>query len=315
MAAAAAPPNSRGYYQFFQVDDAAEYVKHVQINRPERLNAFHDPMWGELKTIFEDLSTDPDVRCVLLSGAGDRAFTTGLDVTAATMRTGPDNNLANTTTSTTATDSDPSRKANSLRKHILDLQSSVSAISSCNKPVIALMHGYCYGLGVDLATACDIRLCSRDARFSVKEVDIGLAADVGTLSRLPQVMGGTTSWVKEVCLSGREFGAEEACQVGFVSRSAAVVTSRSTSSPSSTLLPANKSVLIEDGMQLAKLIAGKSPVAVQGTKSLLNQTAGRSVEDHLRYTAVWNSAMLQSRDLERAMGSVLQRRKPTFEKL
>lgn len=194
--------------------------------------------------------------------------------------------------------SDPSRKAFSLRKHILELQSCVSAVSACQKPVIALMHGYTYGLGIDLSTACDIRLCAEGTRFCVKEVDIGLAADVGTLSRLPKVMGGLTSWVKEVCLNAREFGAAEAHRMGFVSK----------------VLP-NKEDLMKEGISMAKVIASKSPVAVQGTKNILDATKGRTVEDNLNYTAAWNAAMLQSSDVERAMGAGLQRRKPTFEKL
>ncbi len=211
----------------------------------------------------------------------------GLDVTAAAT-SGPIQAQA----------ADPSRKANSLRHHILDLQSCVSAISSCQKPVIALMHGYAYGLAIDIGTACDIRLCAKNTRFSVKEVDIGLAADVGTLSRLPKVMGGLTSWVKEVCLSAREFDAEEAYRVGYVSK----------------VLP-DKEDVVQEGLKIATLIASKSPVAVQGTKNVLDATKGRTVEDNLRYTAVWNSAMLQSSDVERAMGAGLKKRTPTFEKL
>lgn len=160
------------------------------------------------------------------------------------------------------------------------------------------MHGYTYGLGIDIATACDIRLCAQDTHFCVKEVDIGLAADVGTLSRLPKVMGGLTSWVKEVCLSARDFGADEAGRMGFVSQ---------------VLL--DKEGLVEEGVRMASVIVAKSPVAVQGTKNILDATKGRSVQDHLMYTAVWNAAMLQSSDVERAMGAGLQRRTPTFEKL
>ena len=160
------------------------------------------------------------------------------------------------------------------------------------------MHGYSYGLAIDIVTACDIRLCSEDTRFCVKEVDIGLAADVGTLSRLPKVMGGLTSWVKEVCLSAREFDAAEAYRVGFMSR-----------------VLSDKEEMIKEGVRMGKLIASKSPVAVQGTKNILDATRGRTVEDNLAYTAVWNAAMLQSSDVERAMGAGLARRTPTFEKL
>lgn len=274
--------------QYFNLTRPVEYVAHVEINRPDKLNAFHDPMWHELRSVFEYLSSNPDIRCVLISGAGSRAFTAGLDITAASL---PGSAIR-------AASSDPSRKAHRLRHHILDLQSCISSISRCGKPVIALLHGYTYGLGIDLATACDIRLCAADTRFSVKEVDIGLAADVGTLTRLPAVVGGRTSWAKEVCLSGREFGAEEAMRVGFVSG----------------VWP-DKGALVGEGVRMAQLITSKSPVAVQGTKHLLDATAGMGVADHLNYTAIWNAAMVQSGDVESAMGAALLKRRPTFEKL
>jgi Delta3,5-Delta2,4-dienoyl-CoA isomerase len=160
------------------------------------------------------------------------------------------------------------------------------------------MHGFAYGLGIDIGTACDIRLCAEGTRFCVKEVDIGLAADVGTLSRLPKIMGGLTSWVKEVALSAREFDAAEAHRVGFVNK----------------VFPSKEALLME-GTKMATLIASKSPIAVQGTKNILDATKGRTVEDNLTYTAAWNAAMLQSSDIERAIGAGLKKRKPTFEKL
>ena len=195
--------------------------------------------------------------------------------------------------------SDPSRKAALLRRTILGFQGCVSAVAACEKPVIALMHGYTYGLGIDISTACDIRICAQNTTFCVKEVDIGLAADVGTLSRLPKVLGGLTSWGKEICLSARPFSAEEAAKNNFVSR----------------VVSGGKEQLIQEGLKLARDIAGKSPVAVQGTKNILDAAWGRTVEDNLNYTAVWNMGMLQSGDVERAMLSGIRKKAPTFEKL
>lgn len=160
------------------------------------------------------------------------------------------------------------------------------------------MHGYSYGLAIDLSTACDIRLCTKDTKFCVKEVDIGLAADVGTLSRISKVVGGLTSWVKEVCLSARPFSAAEAIQNNFVSKAVD-----------------SKAQLVQEGVKLAQLISSKSPVAVQGTKNILDAAWGRTVEDNLNYTAVWNAGMLQSTDVQRAMLSGIQKKTPKFEKL
>lgn len=133
--------------------------------------------------------------------------------------------------------------------------------------------------------------------MAVKEVDIGLAADIGTLSRLPKVVG-SFSWVKDVCLSARIFGADEALRVGFVSH-----------------VEPTKDKAIERALGMAKLLAEKSPVAVQGTKELLNHARDNRLADSLRYTGVWNSAAIQTQDVQDAMLSGLQKRKPTFAKL
>jgi Delta3,5-Delta2,4-dienoyl-CoA isomerase len=193
---------------------------------------------------------------------------------------------------------DPSRKATAIRRNVLDYQDVISSVARCEKPVIALMHGYSYGLAIDLSSACDVRMATKDVKFSIKEVDIGLAADVGTLSRFPKVIGGLTSWTKEVALSGRVWGADEAEKNGYISRSFG-----------------SKKELISEGVKLATYIATKSPVAVQGTKNILDAAWGRTVEDNLTYTAIWNQAMIQSDDMRKAMLSGIQKKSVTFAKL
>jgi delta(3,5)-delta(2,4)-dienoyl-CoA isomerase len=150
--------------------------------------------------------------------------------------------------------------------------------------VICILHGHCLGLAIDLSLCADIRLCTASARFAVKEVDIGIAADIGTLTRLPKAVG-SASWVKEVCLTAREWGAEEARREGFVSG-----------------VLADKEAAVREGERICALVGGKSPVAVLGTKELLNYGRGRTVEDGLGYTAVWNAAMLQTEDVGVAVG-------------
>jgi delta(3,5)-delta(2,4)-dienoyl-CoA isomerase len=169
--------------------------------------------------------------------------------------------------------------------------------SFSNTAVIALCHGISFGAAVDIAVASDIRYCVADTRFSIKEVDIGLAADLGTLTRLPKI-GVSYSWAKEAAYSARIFSGEEAGRVGFASR-----------------VFKSKGEMVEAALETAKVIAAKSPVAVQGTKALLDFSRDRSVEDGLRYTAVWNAAMLQTEDVGKAMMSGLRKTKPTFEKL
>ncbi|OJD09923.1 hypothetical protein AJ78_08855 [Emergomyces pasteurianus Ep9510] len=244
-------------------------------------------MWLELRTILNTLSTSSSVRSIIFSGSGP-AFTAGLDVKAAS-----EGFLSSASKNT----NDPARKAAQLRRHIADFQDCVTAIERCEKPVIIILHGISYGLAVDLACAADFRICSADANICVKEVDIGLAADIGTLSRLGKVVGAF-GWVKEVCMTARVFGAEEAKRVGFVND-----------------VFSTKEAAVQAGLKLAGVMAGKSPVAVQGTKELLNWSRDHSVLDGLRYTGVWNSASLQTKDIQSALLSGLEKRTPTFEKL
>ena len=244
-------------------------------------------MWHELSHLTNFLSTSPSVRAVLLSGSGPRAFTAGLDIQDSST-SGP---------LTASPNLDAARKATLLRRHILEFQACISALSACEKPIAAILHGHTLGLGIDIASAADVRFCAEGTRFCVKEVDIGIAADVGTLTRLPKVVGNQ-SWVNDVSLSARVFDASEALRVGFVSQ-----------------VFKDKDDAVRGAIAWAKLVSEKSPVAVQGTKELLAFSRDRSVEDGLRYTAVWNSAMLQAADVQEAMGAGLRRKKARFEKL
>lgn len=246
------------------------------------LSIFHN-----LALVFDKLSLDPDVRVILLSGSGPH-FSAGLDVTGVSS-SGP---VSNPTES-----EDIARRTWKVRRHMLTYQNGISAIERCEKPVIGLFHGISYGAAVDIATAADIRYCSQGVRFSVKEVDVGLAADVGTLSRLPKV-GVSYSWAKEMVYTAREFGAEEAGKVGFVSR-----------------VLGSKEELEREGLELAKVIAKKSPVAVQSSKAIWDFSRDRTVADGLAFTAAWNSAMVQSEDVKKAMMSGLRKTKTSFEKL
>ncbi|AEO62457.1 uncharacterized protein THITE_2106645 [Thermothielavioides terrestris NRRL 8126] len=278
---------------YFRVTTPAPFVAHVEIHRPAKLNTFIEAMWLELRRVFRQLSGDADVRAVVLSGAGERAFTAGLDVTAASES----GLLLSPAAGEAGSGEDGARRAARLRRHIAEMQECISAVERCEKPVICVMHGISIGLAIDIAACADIRVCAKDTRFAVKEVDIGLAADLGTLARLPKAVG-SQSWVKDVCLSARDFDAAEALSVGFVSQ-----------------VHESKAAALAAAFKTAAFIASKSPVAVQGTKELLNHSRDHTVEDNLRYTGVWNAAALQTSDVAAALTSGLERRKPTFEKL
>jgi delta(3,5)-delta(2,4)-dienoyl-CoA isomerase len=245
-------------------------------------------MFSSLASIFDRLSHDPDVRVVLLSGAGDKSFSAGLDVSGAAS-SGPVGAPSET--------DDFARRAWKIRRHALAYQNAVNAIERCEKPVICLMHGISYGAAVDIATAADVRYCTENVSLCVREIDVGLAPDVGTLSRMPKI-GVSYSWAKEVIYSARVFGGHEAKQQGFVSRH----------------FP-DKEALLEGGLHLAKAIAVKSPVAVQSAKALWDFSRDRPVQDGLLYTAAWNAAMVQADDVNKAILSGIHKTKPIFGKL
>ncbi|KAI1446168.1 ClpP/crotonase [Annulohypoxylon stygium] len=275
-------------FKHFLISSPSEYVAHVEINRPSKLNAFTEEMWIELGKIFTKLSYDSEVRAVVFSAAGDRAFTAGLDVQAASeggLVGSGDEKI------------DAARQATKHRHQIIEFQECIGQVEKCEKPVILVLHGISIGLAIDIACCADIRVCSKDTKFAVKEVDIGMAADIGTLSRLPKIVS-SFSWVKDVCLTARGFGADEALAVGFVSQ-----------------VLETKAKAVEAAVKLATFIASKSPVAVQGTKELLNHARDNTVADSLKYTSIWNQAMLQTDDFKSALLSGLKKTKPRFEKL
>ncbi|KAI1311034.1 hypothetical protein EDD11_003576 [Mortierella claussenii] len=268
-------------FETVKVSFPAPFVAHVELNRPKKLNAINGAMWADIRSVFDTLRDDPEVRAIVLSGSG-RGFTSGLDLFSLNLPTVED---------------DPSRTAFKIRPYVKSLQDSLSAIELCDKAVIAAIHGPCIGGGIDITTACDVRYASKDAYFSVKEVDIGLAADVGTLQRLPKVVGNI-SWVRELCLTGRNFDANEALEYGYISK----------------LFPDSASVL-KEALVTATLIAEKSPVAASGTKHLLNYSRDHSVQEGLDYTATWNMVMLTSPDVPTAAAAQMQKQKANFAKL
>ena len=194
--------------------------------------------------------------------------------------------------------SDPSRKAFFYQKVIRDLQECVKSINVCAKPVIAAVHNACIGGGMDILGACDIRYCSDDAWFQVKEVLVGLAADIGSLQYLPKVVGNQ-SLLRELILTGRKFDSKEARELGLVNK----------------ILP-DQTATIDAAVSTAKTIASLSPVAVQGSKVNLNYTMNHSVDEGMTYIAAWNASMLQSEDTPKAvMAAASKSGPPVFDDL
>lgn len=265
-------------YSAFSVE-LADNIAHVQINRPEKINAMNAAFWSEIVEIFQWIDDTDEVRVVVLSGNG-KHFSSGIDLM---MLAGVANELGK----------DVGRNARLLRRKILNLQTSFNAVDNCRKPVLAAIQGYCLGGAIDLIAACDMRYAAEDAQFSIKEIDIGMAADVGTLQRLPRIIGD--GMLRELAYTGRTFSAEEARSMGLVNR-----------------VYSDKDTLLEGVFDIARDIAAKSPIAVTGTKEMISYMRDHRIDDGLEYVATWNAAMLQSNDLRVAMAAHMSKQKPEF---
>ena len=265
-------------YKFFTVQVTGK-VACVEMNRPEKLNAMNGDFWLELPQIFAWIESEPGVRAVILSGAGEH-FSSGIDLMYLGSIAGK-------------LGKDPGRNAVLLRGEIQRLQAALEAVDRCSKPVLAAIQGYCIGGAIDLVSACDMRYCSEDAQFAISEIDVGMAADVGTLQRLPRIIGDGI--MRELAYTGRFAGAAEAQRIGLVNR-----------------VHADRDTLLQNVMQLAQQIAAKSPLAVRGTKEMIRYMRDHSVDDGLNYIATWNAAMLQSADLRIAMAARMSKNTAEF---
>jgi enoyl-CoA hydratase len=258
----------------------ADAVACVELNRPERANAINLPMWQEIREAFTWVDQTDSVRVAVMSGSG-KHFCSGIDLD---MLSGISAAIADQCTG---------RQNEKLRRLILDLQDMLSSIERCRKPVLAAIHGACIGGGIDLICPCDMRYCSSDANFSVKEVDLGLTADVGSLQRLPRLIG--EGMTRELAYTARNFDGAEAREMGLVNRCY--------ESPAQ---------LHDEVMALARTIASKSPLAVRGSKEMISYARDHTVADGLNYVATWNSAMLLSADLEESIAAARARRAPLY---
>ncbi|MBI4774942.1 MAG: enoyl-CoA hydratase/isomerase family protein, partial [Deltaproteobacteria bacterium] len=181
-----------------------------------------------------------------------------------------------------------------LRKKILQLQDSMTAVERCRKPVIAAIHGHCIGGGIDLSSACDIRIAAQETIFSIRETKMAMVADLGTLQRLPTIIG--QGWFRELALTGRDFSAEEALRMGFVTR----------------ICP-DREQLYAEARKLADEIAANSPLAVQGAKDTILYTRDHGIAAGLQYVAQKNTSLLPCEDLVEAFQAFMQKRPPRFK--
>ena len=240
------------------------HVAIIALARPDKANAINENMWDELQQCFQWLDQEPVVRVAILTGHG-KNFCAGIDLAM----------FANLTDDTM----EAGRRAEQLRLTIKRLQSNLTAIEQCRKPVLAAIHGACIGGALDMITCCDMRYCTHDAYFSIKEIDIGMVADVGTLQRLPKLIGDGIT--RELAYTGRTISGANAASIGLVNHT----------------FPDQTQMMTEVNA-LAETIASKSPLAIRGTKEMLLYSRDHSVADSLNYIASWNAGMLSAEDLQ-----------------
>lgn len=254
-------------------------VAEVVLTGPGKGNALGPDLFGELPEVFGELDADPQVRAVVLRGEGDH-FSYGLDLPAM---------------ASTLTLEGPALAG--ARRRFLDmierLQAAVTSVELCAKPVVAAVSGWCIGGGVDLLAACDIAVASAEARFSVREVRVAIVADLGSLQRLPRLIGAAHA--RRLALTGEDIDATRAERIGLVSE----------------VLP-DPVTARAAAHRLARQLASLSPLAVQGTKRILNETRDASVAEGLRRVALWNAAFLHSQDLTEALAAFAERRTADF---
>ncbi len=265
-------------YEVFATD-RHEHVGTLWLASPERRNAMGPAFWDELPRAIGELDADDAVRAIVVAARGPH-FTVGLDLKSmgGSIAEGGGGGVAG-------------------RRRLLDvierLQGSVTAVADCKKPVIAAVHGYCIGGGIDLITACDIRLAAADAVFSVRETRMAMVADLGTLQRLPRIVGKGVA--AELAFTGDDFGADRAREIGLVNG-----------------VHADQTAVVDAAHAMAVRIAANSPLAVVGTKQVLAYGEGKTVAEGLAYVAAWNAAFVASEDLGEAVSAFFEKRKPDF---
>jgi enoyl-CoA hydratase/carnithine racemase len=255
-------------------------VATIVLNRPDKANAIDHAMWHEIRAAMRWLDETPAARIGIIRGAG-KQFTAGIDLA-----------LLGAIHAQIA-DACDGRAREKLRRLILDLQDTLTSIERCRKPVIAAIHGACIGGGVDLVTACDIRLCSADAVFSIREIEVGMTADLGTLQRLPRLIGD--GMARELAYTGHNVDGREAREIRLVNR-----------------CYDTHEALLAGAHELAVTIAAKSPLSVRGAKEMITYARDHSVADGLNHVATWNAAMLLSADLPEALLAMREKRLPRF---
>jgi enoyl-CoA hydratase len=257
------------------------HVATLWLDREEARNAMGSALWRDLPLAAAAVAGDHDIRVLIIAAKGPH-FTVGLD-----LKEFGGGFAAGASSSSTARSNAHAYEA------VRTMQASVTSIADLAVPVIAAIHGYCIGGGVDLVSACDVRLCDSLAKFSVRETKVAIVADLGSLQRLPKII--SAGHLAEMAFTGKDIDAQRALDIGLVNA-----------------VFGNSDEVLAGARTLALEIAQNSPLAVQGTKAVLAANDGRSVDEGLEFVARWNTMYLQSNDLREAMMAFMEKRPPVF---
>ncbi|ASP37873.1 enoyl-CoA hydratase [Bacterioplanes sanyensis] len=269
-------------YQCFTVE-IIDHIAHVTFSRPEQLNTMNKAFWLELPLCLRDIEASSNARVVVISSTG-KHFSAGMDLA---VFSDP---------KTVPMTGDPGRMAENLRRVVLQLQSSLSVLEEIRLPVLTAIQGGCIGGALDLVCAADCRYATEDAYFTIKETELGMTADVGTLQRLPKLIAPGV--VRELAYTGRKFDAAEAQQLGLVNQ-----------------VFADQETMLAEVMKIAAQIAANSPLAVTGCKEMLNYSRDHSVQDSLTYMATWQSGMFRPTDMMKSFQAKATKSSPEYDDL
>ena len=267
-------------YEFYIVEKKPP-LAWVYLNRTEKYNAMHEPAWRESIPIFEDLDKDDEIKAIIISGKG-KCFSAGIDLLS----------MAGSMPELMSPEQTGGVKLELLHG-IYAMQETNTCIERCRKPVIAAIHGYCIGAGLDMVTACDIRLCSKDATFSLREAGVAFVADVGVLQRIPLIVGQGIA--RELAYTAKYIDAQRAREILLVNE-----------------VYEDHETVMKEAEKMALEICDNSPLAVQASKNVLNYCIGKSVDDGLKYVASISANIVPSKDLFEAARAMAEKRKPKF---
>ena len=259
-------------------------IAHIRFNRPEKRNSMNEDFWTMFPKEVEELDDSGEIRALIVSSSGPH-FSAGIDLSMF-----KDDIVEN------ETDNEMGRSRGYFLQQLRFLQNAVSCLEAARFPVVTAVQGGCIGGGIDLITAADIRICTKDAFFLIEEINVGLAADIGTIQRLPKIIPAGIA--REWTMLGEKVSADRAKEVGLVSS-----------------LHDNHEEMMKNAFEIAEKLASKTPLAMWVTKETLNYSRDHTVKESLENVALWNAATLHKEDVMSTMMSKMQKKKPEYRNL